>query len=59
MGGPREILEAFMVQATEQFCKGRKFLYKEKDFLAEAFSAALLILCSEEAGVCWLHQHVF
>lgn len=37
MGGPREILEAFMVQATEQFCQGRKFLYKEKDFLAEAF----------------------
>lgn len=46
---------AFTRQATEQFCKGRKFLYKEENFLAEAFSAALLLLCSGETGVYWLH----
>lgn len=49
---------AFMVQATEQFCKGKKFLYKEENFLAEPFSAALL-LYSGQAGVYWLHQHLF
>lgn len=48
-----------MVQAAEQLCEGRRFLYKEENFLTEAISATLILLCSGETGVFWRCQHLF
>lgn len=50
---------AFMVQAAEQLCEGRRFLYKEENFLTEAISATLILFCSGETGVFWRCQHLF